>query len=84
MDYFLFQLGLVHLLPPNLYPDARPRNQSARPVLRVAGYLLFRRSWRRECPAPMTAPLAAFPVVAAPSAAPAAAPFALGWELWFC
>jgi hypothetical protein len=26
-------------------------------------YLLALLSWRRECPAPMTAPLAAFPVV---------------------
>jgi hypothetical protein len=39
---------------------------------------------RRLWPAPMTAPLAAFPPMA-PIAAPFAAPLALGWELfWVC
>ena len=37
-------------------------------------------SWRRLWPAPITAPLAAFPVVAAPITAPAAAPLALAWS----
>src|SRR6516225_3849254 len=50
-------------------------------------YLLDRLSWRRECPAPTTAPAAALPVVAAPIAAPAAAPLALlavPWVLFCC
>jgi hypothetical protein len=51
--------------------------------LRVMAYLLARLSSRRLWPAPMTAPLAAFPPIA-PIAAPFAAPLALGWELCFC
>ena len=53
----------------------------ARPFL--CCHLCFRSvllSSRRLWPAPMTAPLAAFPPMA-PTAAPFAAPLALGWEL---
>jgi hypothetical protein len=50
----------------------------ARTRLRVTTYLLALLSSRRLWPAPITAPLAAFPPMA-PIAAPFAAPFALGW-----
>ena len=48
----------------------------------VIAYLLARLSSRRLWPAPMTAPLAAFPPMA-PIAAPFAAPLAVGWAVSF-
>ena len=53
-------------------------NQKSSVRLRVIAYLLALLSSRRLWPAPMTAPLAAFPPMA-PIAAPFAAPLALGW-----
>jgi hypothetical protein len=60
----------------------RNNSQGSRTRLRVVAYLLARLSSRRLWPAPMTAPLAAFPPMA-PIAAPFAAPLALGWVVSF-
>jgi hypothetical protein len=63
----------------------RNNSQASKTRLRVVAYLLALLSSRRLWPAPMTAPLAAFPPMA-PIAAPFAAPLALGWDVcgWLC
>ncbi len=60
----------------------RNNSQGSRTRLRGVAYLLALLASRRLWPAPMTAPLAAFPPIA-PIAAPFAAPLALGWVVSF-
>jgi hypothetical protein len=76
------QLGVTVAPKAHLRRFRRNNSEGSRTRLRAIAYLLARLSSRRLCPAPMTAPLAAFPPMA-PIAAPFAAPLALGWVVSF-
>jgi hypothetical protein len=76
--------GVPFLLPPGPFAFSENAIEPSASERYCCWCRLSLLSCRRECPAPTTAPLAAFPPMAPPITAPFAAPLALGWALCCC